>query len=220
MMLFFQEELKQRLSMLPIVSDVSSESVSLYPNPMRSNGYAPFNLSEHKIVYPTLSMQPPENYPVYRNLLDVVTEWNPDIPDIPAVFTETLMHFNYSNPVERAAAEKYRDAELPFKVYDVPDIDEVTNKWTDEYLIEKMSTKLRVEKSEDNHFMYFKSAGRKKIKGWEPPQEVLSQSFTAWLQKAHSADSKKLGADKEHFYLTVGTGSPHDKKFFSHGMYT
>jgi hypothetical protein len=46
--------------------------------------------------------------------------------------------FNYSDPFERAVAAKYRDAEVPFKVYGVPDVEAVTQKWTDEYLLKHM----------------------------------------------------------------------------------
>jgi hypothetical protein len=46
--------------------------------------------------------------------------------------------FNYSDPFERAVAAKYRDAEVPFKVYGVPDVEAVTQQWTDEYLLKRM----------------------------------------------------------------------------------
>jgi hypothetical protein len=32
------------------------------------------------------------------------------------------------------SAVKYRNAELPFKVYDVPEFDYVVNRWSDAYL--------------------------------------------------------------------------------------
>jgi len=64
--------------------------------------------------------------------------------------------FNYSDPAQRAMAEKYRNAEVPFKVFGVPDIEAVTEKWTDAYLEEHMNSKrmnYKVEESTDNHFM-------------------------------------------------------------------
>jgi hypothetical protein len=83
------------------------------------------------IEWPNLLDRPIDSYPVFNSLLDIVTAWNPDNPDPPPIFRETLQHFNYSNPVERAMAETFRDSEIPFKVYDVPEVDEVTSKWTD-----------------------------------------------------------------------------------------
>jgi hypothetical protein len=54
----------------------------------------------------------------YDSLLNIVTNWGPDNPEIPATFKESLQHFNYSNPIERDIAYKFRDAEIPFKVYE------------------------------------------------------------------------------------------------------
>ena len=31
-------------------------------------------------------------------------------------------------------ARKFRDAELPFKLYDIPEVDAASTKWTDEYV--------------------------------------------------------------------------------------
>ena len=73
-------------------------------------------------------------YPVYASLLSVLTQWNPDNPTPPPSFTETLQHFNYSDPAERALAEVYREAELPFKMFDVPIFNKISQKWTKEYL--------------------------------------------------------------------------------------
>jgi hypothetical protein len=49
-----------------------------------------------------------------------------------------LQVFNYSNPEELLMAEKYRNAEVPFKVFGVPEIEAVAEKWTDKYLTTKM----------------------------------------------------------------------------------
>ena len=66
------------------------------------------------------------------------------------------MHFNYSNPIEREYAAKFRDAELPFKLYDIPEITAVTHLWDDEYLQKQFygdPHSKHVEKSKNNHFM-------------------------------------------------------------------
>lgn len=86
----------------------------------------------NQVEWPELLDRPVSSYPIYNSLLDIVAIWNPDDPDPPAVFKETLQHFNYSDPYERSMAERFRDAEIPFKVYNAPDIDEVVNKWTDQ----------------------------------------------------------------------------------------
>jgi hypothetical protein len=170
-------------------------------------------------IIPKVMSSPDGNYPVYNNLLNIIENWNPDNPEIPVDFVETLQHFNYSDPVERAYAEKFRNAELPFKVYDVPELNSVIHKWNDDYLSSVMEKNLRVEKSKDNHFMYFKASPRKKFKDWAPPQEVLTLSFDNWLQRAKQADIEKLDHDAEHYYLTIGSTSRYDQTFFNSGFY-
>ena len=166
------------------------------------------------IIYPEIIPAPTESYPPYSDLLQLVTNWNPDDPDVPKTFEETLQHFDYSDPEQRAMAEKYRNAELPFKVYNVPDIDQVSELWSLSYLKKKMKTKLRVERSEDNHFMYFK-VGRHHPDGWEPPQTVTTSSFDQWLEKAMRADKEQWDSEQEHFYLTIGTTNRREKSFWN-----
>lgn len=69
-------------------------------------------------------------YPKYSTLLNVLEAWEPDTPDPPPSFRETLQHFDYQNATERKWAEEYRNAEIPFKVYNIPEFDSVTDKWT------------------------------------------------------------------------------------------
>lgn len=76
----------------------------------------------------------PQNYPPYTPLLNLLKQWNPDNPTPSDKFRESLQHFNYSNSTERALAEVYRKAELPFKVYDVPVFNNISSKWTRKYL--------------------------------------------------------------------------------------
>ena len=49
-----------------------------------------------------------------------------------------------------------RHAELPFKLYNIPDVDVAKARWTDVYLLREMeNVPYRVEESNDNHFMYW-----------------------------------------------------------------
>jgi len=73
------------------------------------------------ILYPARIEYPNEDYPIYKSLLQVVQEWNPDHPDAPAEFHETLQHFDYMNPYDLTMAKRFRDAEVPFKLYNVPE---------------------------------------------------------------------------------------------------
>ena len=68
----------------------------------------------------------------------------------------TKKHFDYNNNEERQLASKFRDLELPFKLYNIPEIDRVRLLWTNDYLKSKLTAKhCHVEKSKTNHFMYW-----------------------------------------------------------------
>jgi hypothetical protein len=85
-------------------------------------------------LFPEIQQLSFDQYPVYTPLLSVLTRWNPNNPTLPNGFSESLQHFNFSDHTERALAEAYRKAELPFKVYDVPIFNKVAKKWTKPYL--------------------------------------------------------------------------------------
>jgi hypothetical protein len=67
-----------------------------------------------------------------------------DIPDIPGIMEGSIVRFDYSNATERKIAYLYRQHEVslmvcvgetepiqvPFVVYNVPDIDAVVKRWT------------------------------------------------------------------------------------------
>lgn len=166
------------------------------------------------VYWPPLQALPEEGdtrtYPHYKSLLDLVSAWNPDTPDPPAEFHETLQHFNYSDPAERAMAEQYRNAELPFKLYDVPGFYKVSRKWTDAYLQENMVDQLaHVEQSESNHFMYWNTNGANR-EGYIPPTELVDLSFSKWLRLAHRADENKITSDAKHYYFMMGS-PPRDR---------
>ena len=165
------------------------------------------------IVYPTVQEYDPSQYPKYQTLLDVVSNWNPDDPEVPVPFKETLQHFDYSNPKERAMAAVYRDSEVPFKLYNVPEFDEVVSKWTNEYLsreLARMDT--HVEKSVSNHFMFWNRGNRDRIKDYKPPTQFINgMSFDQWLELAQQADERKLGNNSIHYYFQTGS-TVHDRK--------
>ena len=91
------------------------------------------------VDYPPRKTYPDDAYPQYRSLAEVIEQWPPDDANVPEHFHETIQIFNYSNLDERQMALSYREAELPFKLYDIPDIEEVVALWTDEYLTKQMA---------------------------------------------------------------------------------
>ena len=71
------------------------------------------------------------------------------------------MHFNFSNPEELKIAEQFKKAEIPFKIYNAPNFDAAVELWTPTYLNSKFKNTHRttVQKSKNNHFMFFRGSG-------------------------------------------------------------
>ena len=151
--------------------------------------------------YPKRIEDPNADYPKYKTLLQVVQDWNPDNPDMPSNFNETLQHFDYMNPEDMTIALKFRDAEVPFKIYNVPEFSETSKKWTDEYLLTVLKySRNHVEKSKNNHFMYWVRK-QSTPKDFKPPTEIMLMDFDKWLKIAIHADQVKLTNESEHYYF-------------------
>eukprot|EP00607_Mallomonas_marina_P001013 CAMPEP_0182425424 /NCGR_PEP_ID=MMETSP1167-20130531/11863_1 /TAXON_ID=2988 /ORGANISM="Mallomonas Sp, Strain CCMP3275" /LENGTH=259 /DNA_ID=CAMNT_0024606147 /DNA_START=83 /DNA_END=859 /DNA_ORIENTATION=+ len=164
-------------------------------------------LSGIKINWPQKEPVPDLNhYPKFKTLLGVVSEWNPDIPDPPEEFTEVLQHFDYSNAEELAIAERYRDAELPFKLYNIPEFAVVGRKWTDRYLTQKLAhDHSHTERSKNNHFLYWTMHGHHRDPDYVPPTEIVRSTFQEWREIARRGDEMKINASTEHFYFMTGS---------------
>lgn len=185
--------------------------------------YVPTNLIDYQqnVSRPDLQKEPPlTGYPIYKSLLDIVTEWNPDNPEFPNFFKETLQHFNYSDLLERSYAEKFRNAELPFKLYGIPDISKVSEKWNDEYLAKEMKNQSpHVEQSKTNHFMYWNGNRHREIGDYKPPTDIISMKFPEWLKIAKGADNLKLNNASTHYYFMTGAiASDNGRTFLSRDL--
>jgi hypothetical protein len=153
----------------------------------------------------------------YDNLYHMIESWNPDDPEIPANFQERLQHFNYGDPYERELAIKFREAELPFKLYNVSELNDISTKWTDDYLIENIGSSRRahIEHSNSNHFMFW--SGRPHLRNYKPPTEIVSNmNFQDWLALAKEADRTKKTNNSEHYYFMMGADAhEHGRTFIS-----
>ena len=169
---------------------------------------APVISNEH----PPLEIYSSSSYPKYDSLLNIIKRWNPDNPDVPKDFKETLQHFNYSDLTQRKMAAAYRDAEVPFKLYDVPEFTQTSELWTDEYLASQLSKdgSQHVEKSINNHFMFWNMRGQT-MRDYTPPTQVVKLPFSQWLIEAYNADQNKLPNSSTHYYFMTGS-PPHDNK--------
>ena len=70
-------------------------------------------------------------------MFDIVNNWNPDDTNIPEIHYDSLCHFDYQTELHKA--ENYRRAEVPFILYNHPDVDEAARKWSNvDYLSSKL----------------------------------------------------------------------------------
>jgi hypothetical protein len=158
-----------------------------------------------KYKYPPVQLDLPAQgtYPEFRKLGDVMKAW-PQDEDNHGIISESLLHFNYSDPVELEAARKFRDAELPFKLYDVPEITDAGILWTDEYLTKEfddsgLTVAGSVQEALSNYFLFFEH--------WDlftlglPPVRRNDWNYAKWNEHAKYADASRLPFDLPHYYF-------------------
>lgn len=163
-------------------------------------------------TYPPVLMEvPTRGYPQLDKLGDILKRYpQDDVDNPPQPFVEKLLHFNYSNPTERAAAERFRTAELPFKVYDVPDIP--TTLWTDEYVTQNFDRSSHqgprahgtAQESPNNFFAFFTPEGWIPEEMGPPPTRNNDWNYETWANHAKYADHVGLDFDQPHFYWQAG----------------
>eukprot|EP00587_Corethron_hystrix_P004578 CAMPEP_0113298482 /NCGR_PEP_ID=MMETSP0010_2-20120614/908_1 /TAXON_ID=216773 ORGANISM="Corethron hystrix, Strain 308" /NCGR_SAMPLE_ID=MMETSP0010_2 /ASSEMBLY_ACC=CAM_ASM_000155 /LENGTH=410 /DNA_ID=CAMNT_0000151543 /DNA_START=308 /DNA_END=1540 /DNA_ORIENTATION=+ /assembly_acc=CAM_ASM_000155 len=172
----------------------------------------------HPTVYPDYRPLPTRPYtehlPMSSTLGDLMERWDQDdIDHPPTPFVEVLQHFEYSDPVQMEAARAFRDAEIPFKIVNVPDIEAAAQRWDVKYVGDMFAGKGDIrgsesgyaQKSKDNFFLFFnKSAWRTNVFGPYPTGRVR-WSFAEWANHARRADMEGLEPDAVHYYFQAGT---------------
>ncbi len=154
-------------------------------------------------------------YPPDVPILRLLGNWHPDDVAVPARHHSTLCRIDYQ--VERAKALRYRRAEVPFVVYNVPDFDETVRKWAQPgYVARRLGPQnvtYPMEISRDNHFLYTKltqterELRRQRSKDYDPPSEKTNWSYMRWLAEARKGQDAPVGPASErarpHHYLSV-----------------
>jgi len=189
--------------------------------------------TKHKYDYPALMDEPPTQggYPQLETLGDMLTRWpQNDVDNPPTPLVERLLHFNYSNPEERAAALKFREAELPFKMYDVPEVTEAGLKWTDAYISEHFDkphsflsggpprSQGKCQESQNHFFAFFTPPLWKVTTMGVPPTRNNDWSFKMWARHARYADAVGLAEDRPHFYWQAGV--PKEERYQRKSQWT
>ena len=177
-----------------------------------------------KYEYPDLLEAPPAEggYPQMSTMAELMQEWDQD-EDKEGMITETLMHFDYTNPTEMAMAQRFRDAMVPFKLTNVPELVRAGELWTDDYLAVRYDFDEQNAQDDDsvqavghaqespNHFFSFfiPTTWRVESDGM-PPVRNTDMTFRQWVQHARYADAVRLDADRPHFYWQSGV-SPEER---------
>jgi hypothetical protein len=149
--------------------------------------------------------------PACSSLYDVLSNWNPDVVEIPSSFREKIQHFDFNNPAEFEISKRYRAARVPFKLFNVPEVLHVSTLWTDEYLIEQIGNDGMIEVSPNNHFLFANRRKKGVDKNFKYGTRFLEKSemdFTQFLKIAHAADSGKLSNSSQHFYFMANGMAP------------
>ena len=170
-----------------------------------------------KYVYPALLEEPPVQggYPQMTALGDMMAAWDQD-EDHQGTIHETLLHFNFSDPRELAMAQKFRDAMLPFKLYNVPELTKANELWTDEYVSQGFGgggglfhiggarAHGTAQESPNHYFAFFTVPQWRPERMGLPPTRNTDWDFADWAQHARYADATRLAADQPHFYWQSG----------------
>jgi len=172
-----------------------------------SYAYEPFRNSHNSSRYEDIACpdHPRRSYPITYDMKRVLDNWNPDDTNIPPTHFNSICRFDYQKEFHKAL--NYRNAEKPFIVYNVPEVDEVVQKWSDLDHLNRLvgANKMHgAETSSDNHFMYWREISKKKMKElkYTPPTGHKDITFVDWLKNAVINNNKSL-VDREHLYLRV-----------------
>eukprot|EP00546_Thalassionema_frauenfeldii_P021955 CAMPEP_0178897006 /NCGR_PEP_ID=MMETSP0786-20121207/1503_1 /TAXON_ID=186022 /ORGANISM="Thalassionema frauenfeldii, Strain CCMP 1798" /LENGTH=462 /DNA_ID=CAMNT_0020567501 /DNA_START=421 /DNA_END=1809 /DNA_ORIENTATION=+ len=162
--------------------------------------------------YPEKSEYVFEDYPHLETMNELFTRWPQDeLEKPPSPIIEQLIHFDFSDPKDLAMAKTFRDARVPFKVYNIPEILAAGERWTDEYVssqFDRQDSSARshgtCQESHDNFFAFYSPATwHTNIMG-PPPYRNNDWTYQKWSNHAKYADVTSLSFDQPHFYWQSG----------------
>lgn len=161
----------------------------------------PFAVSHSSVPFERVECPPipAPDYPKGYPIANLTANWAIDETDIPARHYDSFCHIDFQADYQKALA--YRDAEVPFIMYNIPELDAAVKKWSDlDYLNSRLGSKrYRTEASTSNHFMYWHGT-RGGGKDWKPPTEIKQLDFETWLRTAVQNHNKSL-INREHLYF-------------------
>jgi hypothetical protein len=153
---------------------------------------------------------PPAGYPQEYPIMDIIQNWSPDKPlPVPPRHYHALCRFDYEKPGDLEKAVAYREAEVPFIVYNNPAAQKVVRNWAKDHYLENLlgQERYRTEVSHNNHFMYFSGGSSKgkagKKNAWRAPTSVEKMSFKKFKDAALDCEARNCTTEEQHFYFRV-----------------
>ncbi|KAJ1442294.1 hypothetical protein B484DRAFT_414835 [Ochromonadaceae sp. CCMP2298] len=125
-----------------------------------------------------------------------------------------LPRFDHGNEAQRALALRYRTAELPFVLHNIPALIQTvtpTGEFSLSALQGNLGTKeLLVERTvSGNKYMYYSGKGKKGRPGtpdWTPPQENIKMGFADFLTEVKKANGPDKVTPAPLYYYTISAG--------------
>ena len=115
--------------------------------------------------------------PAYGTLCGVLDAWDPHVPDVPPGYVDALPRFDAARPEDQSAAAAYRDAELPFILYNVSALRRATARWTRAYLRDRLAkTSYKVEESVAGRSFVYYAKDERAPAGWTAPQVAVAMT--------------------------------------------
>lgn len=152
----------------------------------------------------------PEGYPFQWNIIDVLSNWNPDNTTLPHKIYQGVCALDWNDPEQRHLAQRYREAELPFLIHNHPELWRTAERWSHYGYLHKLlggdDAMYRNEHSHDNHMPYWKLRDPlRPPQGWTPPTENVDLSYADWYTKAMQLEqvSDHRITQTEHYYFRL-----------------
>lgn len=151
----------------------------------------------------------PDNYPMQWNVIDVLSNWNPDNTTVPQKIYQGVCALDWNDPLQQEVAQVYRKGEKPFLLLNHPELWKTAERWSHfDYLYTLLGgddAVYRNEHSRDNHMPYWNLRGLDRPPpDWVAPTENVKLTYADWFDKAMTIEkSDKNATDLEHYYFRL-----------------
>ncbi|CAI5707409.1 unnamed protein product [Peronospora farinosa] len=147
-----------------------------------------------------------KGYPQLFPSAALFDNWNPEnTAQIPQAIFDSICHFNVSDSYELRLAQMFREMDVPFVAYGVPELMAAAERWTDDYLTKQLNPKTlyNVNVANGSHYMY--ATKKNQLTGEKPTYESRRMTYPQFVKALN--DVKLLheaGEPHKYYYLMLG----------------